>query len=361
MIFSIRLLLIGISLIGTLFSETLITFYGTIEVEERVLIELIHSPALQRLKDIHQYGVAYYTTHREEYNRFDHSIGVFTLLRVKGASLEEQIAGLLHDVSHTVFSHVGDWVFGKEYQEEDYQSSIHRLYLAISGVEKILNKYGYTVEQIAPKRDSFRMLEQPLPNLSADRIDYNIQGAYFQNLLTKEEAQELFHDLIFKEGKWLISRKDLASKLSYFSLFMVEDCWGSAVNYVTSRWLADAILQGLSIGLISWNEFHFGTDQVVWNKLCSSQDPLIQDRMHRVIHPNDYFSFTAPDQATTIVKFRFRGIDPWIKQGEEIVRLSSIDKELAEAFYATKEKATKGWPLVIPSSPNPLKIASSKF
>ena len=28
-----------------------------------------------------------------------------TILRKNGASLEEQIAGLLHDVSHTVFSH----------------------------------------------------------------------------------------------------------------------------------------------------------------------------------------------------------------------------------------------------------------
>src|SRR5579872_6615413 len=121
-----RLALLIILFALELWGETIDTFYGSIEVEEPVLLELIHSPSFQRLKSIHQYGVAYYTTHREEYNRFDHSLGVFAILRAKGAPLDEQIAGLLHDISHTAFSHVGDWVFGKEYQEDDYQSIIYR-------------------------------------------------------------------------------------------------------------------------------------------------------------------------------------------------------------------------------------------
>jgi HD superfamily phosphohydrolase len=100
------------------------TFYGSSEVEEPVLLELIESPAFQRLKYIHQYGVAYYTTHSEEYTRYDHSLGVFAILRAKNCSLEEQIAGLLHDVSHTTFSHAGDWIFGKENQEKDYQNCL---------------------------------------------------------------------------------------------------------------------------------------------------------------------------------------------------------------------------------------------
>jgi hypothetical protein len=53
----------------SLFGKQIETFYGAIEVDEPVLLELIESPAFQRLKLIHQYGVAYYTTHREEYKR----------------------------------------------------------------------------------------------------------------------------------------------------------------------------------------------------------------------------------------------------------------------------------------------------
>jgi len=51
---------------------------------------------------------------------------------------------------------------------------------------------GNTVEQISPKRTEFTMLEQPLPNLSADRLIVIFKEPTFQNFLTREEAQELF-------------------------------------------------------------------------------------------------------------------------------------------------------------------------
>ncbi len=345
MLFLSRCLLFFLCLTLNLFAEKIETFYGPLDVEEPVLLELIHCPAMQRLKEIHQYGIAYYTTHREEYNRFDHSLGVFAILRFYGASLEEQISGLLHDVSHTVFSHVGDWVFNKEYQENDYQTTIQRLYLATSGVEKILHKYGFTIEQVLPKKNNFIMLEQSLPNLCADRIDYNIQGAYFQNFLTLEETREFLKDLRFVEGRWLMTRADLATKLVLFSLFMTEDCWGSPVNYVLSRWFADAILQGLRTGILSWDEFHFGIDNAIWEKLCASKDGLIQNRMHKILHPDEYYHFVALEEADVVVRSRFRGIDPWILQDGAIVRLTELQDDLVQAFEQAKKRAAQGWPV----------------
>jgi len=345
--FSIYLLLLSCFLSLELFCEKVQTFYGDIEVQEPVLIELIHSPAMQRLKHIHQYGISYYTTHREEYTRFDHSLGVWAVLKRKGASLEEQIADLLHDVSHTVFSHVGDWVFKMQHLEEDYQTSIHERYLTQSGLEKILNHYGYTVEGVLPKREEFEMLEQPLPNLNADRIDYNIQGAYFQHFLTKEDALELFQDVYFEEGKWITNRKDLAAKLTRFSLFMTANCWTSAENNLRSTWLADAISQGMTIALLTWEDFHFGIDQDIWERLSQSPDPLIQNRMYKIAHAEDFYRCVEPSQATTFIPFKSRGIDPWIKQEDKIVRLTSLDTELAEAFNQMKETAARGWALEI--------------
>lgn len=335
-----------------LFSEIIDTFYGSIDVNEPVLIELIHSPAMQRLKHIHQYGVAYYTnSYPEEYTRFDHSLGVFAILRLKSSSLEEQIAGLLHDISHTAFSHVGDWVYANEYKEEDYQSSIHDIYLSLSGIENILNGYGYQIEQVSPKRNEFLMLEQPLPNLCADRIDYNIQGAYFQKFITKEEAHELLLNLSFENGKWLLTNQDLAVKLTNFSLFMTENCWGGAENSMTSKWLANAILQGIETGIISQDEFHFGTDQAIWDRLSASPDPLIQKQMQMLRSPTQYFRIVNATKATMFLKFKCRGIDPWIKKNGQIVRLTSLNPTLSEALHKTKKRSIDGWPIeMLPSS-----------
>lgn len=234
------------------------TFYGPIEVDEPVILELIDSPIFQRLKNIHQYGISYYTTHREEYNRYDHSIGVFAILRINNSSIEEQIAGLLHDVSHTAFSHVGDWVFGKENQDKDYQNGILPLFLKESCLADILKKYNFTIEQILPKEELFPSLENPLPNLCADRIDYNIQGAYYQGFITYEEALLIFKNLRFINNRWVSNNPELMKKITRFSFFMTKNCWGSPTNYITSKWLADAILRAIDLGCISHKDFHYG-------------------------------------------------------------------------------------------------------
>lgn len=326
-----------------LFSEIIESFYGPLQVDEPVLLELIHHPNFQRLKKIHQYGVSYYTTHPEEYNRYDHSIGVFAILRRYQAPLKEQIAGLLHDVSHTVFSHVGDWIFHKEYQELDYQGSIHVVFLEQSGLATILRKYNYTPEELLPKEECFPMLEQKCPDLCADRIDYNIQGAFFQKFITKEEAIALYNSFMFVDGQWICKNLELAKKIVSFSLFMSENCWGSARNHFDSRLLADAILRGLEIGLITSEMIHFGSDEEVWERLQKSEDLLIRKKMETLLNPTQHFKLVNSDIADDIIVSKFRGINPWICLNNQIFRLTNLDEHLNNAFYSTKERMSKGW------------------
>ena len=321
------------------------TFYGDMEIDEPILLDLINSPALQRLKKVHQYGVSSYTTHRERYFRYDHSLGVMAILRKNGASLEEQISGLLHDVSHTAFSHVGDWVFPRENREDSYHETIFELFLACSGLEKLLHQHGYSVAQISPKNPKFIMLEQPLPALCADRIDYNIQGAYYQGFIEKEEVLLLYNDLHFSQGAWWGSNKELFKKLTEFSIFMTEDCWGSADNYLTSAWFAQAIKLAIEHKMISWYDFHFGYDQEIWEKLYSSEETSIKKLMDKVTQPFHLFEIVSPEKAQMVIPFKCRAIDPLIKKENKLVPLSSICPSLAAKIERIRLLAKQGWPV----------------
>jgi len=343
----LKYLILFCCLQNPLFTAQIATFYGPIEVDEPVLLELIESSSFQRLKFIHQYGVAYYTTHPEEYTRYEHSLGVFAILRLKKASLEEQIAGLLHDVSHTTFSHVGDWIFGKQSKEKDYQNSIHGLFLERYGLSAILEKYHFSVDQILPLEDLFPMLEKKGPALCADRIEYNIQGAYHQGIITHDEAMQIIADLQFIDGDWVSTNVGLMTKLSHFSLFMTQNCWGSAANYLTSHWLAQAILRGVDLGFITYDDIHFGIDETVWNILINCQDSIIQKLMKMVLFADSYYSFVDASEADMIIKSKFRGIDPLIILDGKKTLLSLIDSAFCEEYNKTKEKMERGWAIRI--------------
>ena len=342
---SIRIVLAFFAVVFTLHlaAKPIETFYGIIEVEEPVILELIDSRPMQRLKHVHQYGISYYTTHQEEYSRYDHSLGVFAILRLKGASLNEQIAGLLHDVSHTVFSHVGDYVFGQQDHQTSFQDNVHAWFLKRYGIGDILEKHGMEIDDVLHKSGKFRALEQELPNLCADRIDYNLQGAFHQGFLTRVDVQDILNDLCFQEEKWISTNPMLMKKLTRFSLHMTRSCWGSPINYMTSSWLAKCLAKALELDLISKEEIFFGVDDAVWQKLKALTHPEIQSNFSRILYPYRHFDLVSRQEAEIHAKMKFRGIDPWIRKGEKIVRLSTIDSEMAQEFESVKALMEKGW------------------
>jgi HD superfamily phosphohydrolase len=108
----LRIFLLLLTVVCSCHARIVETFLGPVEENNPVVLKLLDSKAIQRLKLIDQSGpTAYFLKNFRRFSRYDHSLGVYALLKRYNASQEEQIAGLLHDASHTAFSHIGDWIF----------------------------------------------------------------------------------------------------------------------------------------------------------------------------------------------------------------------------------------------------------
>lgn len=81
--------------------------YGSYKLEP-VLQELIETKEMQRLKKVQQGGATIFANPKWNTTRFEHSIGTMLCMKLLGQPLDVQIHVLLHDVSHTAFSHVVD-------------------------------------------------------------------------------------------------------------------------------------------------------------------------------------------------------------------------------------------------------------
>ncbi len=156
--------------------------YGKIEIKESIILELIKSPSLQRLKGISQgaHAPIFFKILKLPFSkcrvyRFEHSLGVFILLKIFGAPLEEQIAGLIHDLSIPVFSHSIDYAIkeGSE-TEHSFHDKIHEKFVKNTEIPQIIKKFGFKIDYILDDKN-FPLKERPLPELCADRIDYSIR------------------------------------------------------------------------------------------------------------------------------------------------------------------------------------------
>lgn len=171
--------------------------YGSFHLEP-VLAELIHTQPLQRLKKIHQGGASYLVNPKWNVTRFEHSVGVMLLIKKLGGSIEEQIAGLLHDISHTAFSHVIDFVLDNPNQ--DFHDQIFEKVIQSSEIPSVLQKHGFNLLSILPI-EKWSLLEQPLPLLCADRIDYTLRDLSTYNMISLVDACKFVDELKVIDSK----------------------------------------------------------------------------------------------------------------------------------------------------------------
>lgn len=317
--------------------------YGTYTLQEPILKDLITSCAMERLKNIRQYGVTCYTRNNQDFSRYEHSLGVFALLRHFNAPLEEQIAGLLHDVSHTVFSHVGDVLFNQYFNRYSYQDDIHEWFLEKVGIMTILKRYQLQDCCSEKAKKTMRMLEQDKPDLCADRIDYLLRGGLYDNLLTQEDITSIVDNLTFHNGLWICRTLESAQKIGTVSLWLSEHIFSSAFNAFTYTHAANALKRGLDLNILSLDDIHFSTDNIVWTKLKNATDTEIQKSINKIEHYNNYFTLGNETDHDIHYNAKFLGVDPWVETEHGIERLSTLDETYANEYNRVKNIAKRGW------------------
>lgn len=320
------------------------TLYGNFKITEPVLQDILHDKFFCRLNNIRQYGVDYYAIKNSEYTRAQHSIGVLALLIRYHAPLNEQIAGLLHDVSHTVFSHVGDLFFNHKDGKNSYQDEKHLWFLTQTTLPQLLKKYHLTIHEIDHKRNGFTRLEQDLPDICADRLEYNLMGGVLESIITQQECLQILDDLHFENGKWFFTKVEGAKKFAQLSLYLTENVWASAEGLLVDYLAADLLKKAVLLDLISLNDIHFSTDDVIWQKLVTCDDPEIQLLLKQLLHQKSYFTVVTENEIFDFhLKGKFRGIDPLVKKNDNFYRLTQLDPDYCKKYNAVNEKVKSGY------------------
>lgn len=310
--------------------------YGEFEIDG-VLEELIQSAPVQRLKGIHQAGAGYLVNRQWDITRYEHSLGVMLLIRRYGGSLEEQIAGLLHDVSHTAFSHVVDVVL--ENTEEDYHDTILLDVIQPSAIPGILSKYGYDMEKILFDITRWSLLEQPAPELCADRVDYTLRDMFHYGEASFEEIQRFLEDVFVYQGKLCVKTIDSAEWFVKTYYQEVIDFFMDPINIYATNKLAHVLRLAVAKGILSMVDFQ-KDDEAVWEQIKASNDEEIQrllQQLHekvQVIEDVENFDIHS--------RQKVRLIDPSVYHHRQLYKASDLSDYVKEINARAIKKFEKG-------------------
>lgn len=316
--------------------------YDEIEIDEIAILEIFNSNFFQRLKDIKQGGYNYenlfFGRTLQQGNRFEHSVGCYILVKKFGAKLEERIAALIHDVSHTVFSHCVDYALSDLPEKQDFQDNAFLKYVAKTDIPNILKKYNLDLDYIL-NEDNFSLQENKLPDICADRLDYSLRD--FIRYVGKEKklCKYFVENLIVHNGSFVFKNKE--SALSFAKCFMeLNKTYYSgketAVMFFTN---SNYIKYALNKSFIEYDDL-FLTESFVIDKINKNleNDSVLNNLWIQMNSDMSKFVFDENNYERKIV-CKSRVIDPYFIDGDSLRRVSDIDEDYK--IKAEQEKNPK--------------------
>lgn len=299
--------------------------YGTLEFTGAAARVIEHS-AVQRLRSVHQNGGAFLVNSDMDTSRFEHSLGVAHLCKRLGAPDREVIAALVHDVGHTAFSHVADHVFDRT-DQTFHEEEAGRI-IAQYGLDDYLDSLGYAATSVL-NAEGFSILEQDLPNLCADRLDYQLRDVYKYGLIDRGTVDDILGKIALQAGRPVAADRDTAHTLVDVSLVLLRQVFFNDRHEAANLVLADLIEAALDEGLLTVDDL-FQTDQEVLELLQS--DSEFAERLNAL---QDLSIRRTPSQPTHIVSRKFRLMDPHVAGTGQ--RISELDSTVAHKLHQFRE------------------------
>lgn len=305
--------------------------YGRVKIATPVITELIKSKPFQRLKYISQLGVPQKFYYRENFSRYEHSLGVFILLQSLGASLEEQVAGLLHDISHTTFSHVFDWMVDNQHRDDSHEKR-HLSIIKSAEISSVLEKYGYVPTRIADLK-RYKLLDRHIPALCADRIDYSLRQ--FPQLSV---AKSCYKDLTILNKVIAFKSKQMAATFGYSFLNLQISDWSGYENISRYQIFAQVLKKAIQSKVISKEDFHTKDERYIIKRLEMSHDRFISHRLSVLRHK----SLTNLPKSRQLLTNKFRYVDPPFISQNNLTRLTEAEPKFRELIKHAKSLNKKG-------------------
>ena len=310
------------------------------------LKKYIELPIMQRLSGIGLLCGTDWTSlykNRFFYSRLDHSVGVALIIWNFTKDKTQTIAGLLHDVSTTVFSHVSDFRKGDALTQTSTEEPTTKMILSDSALCKLLESDGIEPKDVVDYH-IYPIADNEIPSLSADRLEYMYpSGLALDGSWSFEEIAKTYNDLTIlknEENKEELGFKTIEMAELYCKKFcMIGHILQLNENKLSLQLLSQIMSNAVELNVLQEEDFMTLSESKIIEKIESfiSKKTLSVEEQKFATMYNTFRKMTKVEHTSqklpedkyfcVSLKVKQRYINPLVKVGsnsQQAKRLSEV-------------------------------------
>ena len=310
------------------------------------LQEAAKTSAMQRLQDVGMNCGCEYTFFPMfagigPYSRFDHSVGVGLIVWHFTKSMEQAMAGLLHDIATPVFAHVIDVLHGDHMTQESTEAGTGQWIRGSGELHRVLEKFEIPVEAVEDYH-RYPIADNDSPRLSADRLEYTLGNAVNYGIATKAQVRTWYADLAVgvyedDEPELMFSHREAAEGFAMAALECSKIYVADPDRYAMEA-LAGLLKQAIDQGILEEADLYKQEKDIItrlkqspmkaqWERFCGYREIICRD-------------IPGKGEGWKRIFAKKRCIDPFVKG---LGRVSHICPEFKEKLELFREESQDYW------------------
>ena len=310
------------------------------------LQEAAKTSAMQRLQDVGMNCGCEYTSFPMfagigPYSRFDHSVGVGLIVWHFTKSMEQAMAGLLHDIATPVFAHVIDFLHGDHMNQESTEAGTGQWIRGSGELHRVLEKFEIPVEAVEDYH-RYPIADNDSPRLSADRLEYTLGNAVNYGIATKAQVRTWYADLAVgvnedDEPELMFSHREAAEGFAMAALECSKIYVADPDRYAMEA-LAGLLKQAIDQGILEEADLYKQEKDIItrlkqsqmkaqWERFCGYREIICRD-------------IPGKGEGWMRIFAKKRCIDPFVK---ELGRVSHICPEFKEKLELFRKESQDYW------------------
>ena len=301
---------------------------------------------MQRLQDVGMNCGCEYTSFPlfrgiGPYSRFDHSVGVGLIVWHFTKSMEQAMAGLLHDIASPVFAHVVDFLHGDHMSQESTEAGTGQWIRGSGELCRVLEKFEIPAEAVEDYH-RYPIADNDSPRLSADRLEYTLGNAVNYGIATKAQVRTWYADLAVgvnedDEPELMFSHREAAEGFAMAALECSKIYVADPDRYAMEA-LAGLLKQAIDQGILEEADLYKQEKDVITRL---KQSPMkVQWELFRGYREIICRDIPGKGEGWKRIFAKKRCIDPFVK---ELGRVSHICPEFKEKLELFREESQDYW------------------